>query len=516
MIRGTKRCHKKAFNIPAKIHNRFDIEVIDSSTGKVKQRAYAENVICQQYWTYLLTTSSGVYGTWNVFNYIHYGTGTGTPASTDTSLFTYLGALAVDKSLFTYNTNYANGTFSIQGKIVLTDTMAIGATLTEVGVARTSSASSLCTHAMLKDMNGNQISITKTDTDIINVYATIFLHVPAAYLSISGDIVFNLNGYFSRFLCGGYRYENYSTNNAEPPHYYSPGKTNSLPDYMPSENALYLTMSVDVSNKKLIFTAARQAAQKGNTFSSKVKGFGWLCAYTAYENGKVYYPAFALRSTGAWYGGTSIVGEAIGTGDGSTTDFATLFDGAENVTVYVNGIEAQNVTINSGPLLYTDLSCYFRQITEENNVMYSSIGKGLSSSFVTDDSGITNGVWFNPNYAYGVTSFVKSGANGDIEASDDGITWVVISASGTGTGIKTVPVAYQYYKYWKITGMPSQLYYCSSFLPVTALDGKNLKFASAPAPGAVITADYTTPTIAKDANHVFDLTITITLGEYTA
>lgn len=507
MIRGTKRCHKKAFNIPAKMHNRFDIEVIDSSTGKVKQRAYAENVICQQYWTYLLTTSDRSSSTWNIFNYIHYGTGTGTPASTDTSLFTYLGALVVNESSFTYNTNYANGTFSIQGKIVLTETMEIGATLTEVGVARKSSASSLCTHAMLKDMNGNQISITKTDTDIINVYATIFLHVPASYLSISGDLVFNLNGYFSRFLCGGYRYDFY-TNNAEPPRYYSPGKTNSLPDSMSSENALPLTMSVDVSNKKLIFTAARQAAASGNTFSSKVKGFEWLCAYTLYNNDRAYYPAFALRSTGAWYGGTSIVGEAIGTGDGSTTDFATLFDGAENVTVYVNGIEAQNVTINSGPLLYTDLSWYFRQITEENNVMYSSMDKGLSYR-PESSSGIDGGIWFNPNYAYGVTSFVKGFTPGVVSVSDDGITWVVISAEYTGDGIKTVPVAYQYYKYWKFS------HDCRSFLPVTALDGKNLKFASAPASGAVITADYTTPTIAKDANHVFDLAITITLGEYT-
>ena len=29
-------------------------------------------------------------------------------------------------------------------------------------------------HAMLKDMNGNQISIEKTDTDIINIYATVY------------------------------------------------------------------------------------------------------------------------------------------------------------------------------------------------------------------------------------------------------------------------------------------------------------------------------------------------------
>ena len=49
-----------------------------------------------------------------------------------------------------------------------------------------------------------------------------------------------------------------------------------------------------------------------------------------------------------------------------------------------------------------------------------------------------------------------------------------------------------------------------------ALTGKNIHFTTAPASGAVITADYHTPTIAKDTNHVFDLTVTIQLGEYTS
>ena len=43
----------------------------------------------------------------------------------------------------------------------------------------------------------------------------------------------------------------------------------------------------------------------------------------------------------------------------------------------------------------------------------------------------------------------------------------------------------------------------------------NIHFDTPPAAGAVITADYTTKTIAKDENHVFDLTVTIQLGEYT-
>ena len=43
----------------------------------------------------------------------------------------------------------------------------------------------------------------------------------------------------------------------------------------------------------------------------------------------------------------------------------------------------------------------------------------------------------------------------------------------------------------------------------------NIHFDVAPAAGAVITIDYTPDCIAKDENHVFDLTLELTLGEYT-
>ena len=39
----------------------------------------------------------------------------------------------------------------------------------------------LCTHALIKDMNGNPVVITKTDTDIITIYATVYLLLNTAY-----------------------------------------------------------------------------------------------------------------------------------------------------------------------------------------------------------------------------------------------------------------------------------------------------------------------------------------------
>ena len=62
MIRGTRKAlDKKPYanvNLNASIHNRFDVEVVDAKTGKVKQRAQAENVICDFLWTTLLKMST--------------------------------------------------------------------------------------------------------------------------------------------------------------------------------------------------------------------------------------------------------------------------------------------------------------------------------------------------------------------------------------------------------------------------------------------------------------------------
>src|SRR5690606_31191910 len=60
-------------------------------------------------------------------------------------------------------------------------------TITEVGVAYGSSASNLVTHAMIKDAEGNPLSIDKTDIDVIEIYATIFVTL----IDSNGVIFFN-------------------------------------------------------------------------------------------------------------------------------------------------------------------------------------------------------------------------------------------------------------------------------------------------------------------------------------
>jgi len=147
-----------------KIHNRFDIEVRDSITGELKQTAQAENILLDSIYTRLCGGST-------YFDYIHFGTGIGTPVATRTSLFTHLGTkTAVDEELVK-----AIPLSSWKRKIVLAPEEYIGETITEVGIAWGSTASYLMTHAMIKDAEGNPISITKTDTDVVTIYATVYV-----------------------------------------------------------------------------------------------------------------------------------------------------------------------------------------------------------------------------------------------------------------------------------------------------------------------------------------------------
>ena len=187
-IRGRTRAPaQKSININTTIHNRFDIEVVDSITGKIKQRAQAKNIILNKLWTTMFASRT-------YFAYIHYGSGSGVPAVTDTQLFTFCDAVAVSGR--TFSLDPSAHVYSVRQQITLTETVAVGTTITEIGIGETATASTLCTHAMLKDMNGNEISILKTNTDIITIYATVYLHFSGNYNDyfIFGDPSTNRTG----------------------------------------------------------------------------------------------------------------------------------------------------------------------------------------------------------------------------------------------------------------------------------------------------------------------------------
>lgn len=173
----------------AAVHNKFDFLVVDANTGEEKQRAVAYNMILNYWFQGALSidgkTSNGEYDSNPnaLISRIAFGTGTGTLSPTRTSLFTQLGwKVASDvATVYAYPTSYR------QKRIKLEANEYVGARITEVGFMRhddywTYPYVYLTTHAMLQDSEGNQIAITKTDTDVVYITATFYVtHTPSGF-----------------------------------------------------------------------------------------------------------------------------------------------------------------------------------------------------------------------------------------------------------------------------------------------------------------------------------------------
>lgn len=171
-----KRC---SFLPETAFHNRFDITLTDAESGTVRCRARAFNVVCDALWTRLFCTGTDDALGGDYFRYIVYGSGSGTPYSFDTRLFARAGAAELreeDGRRFSCSVDTETDTVSVSGHIRLGTSDAIGVTITEVGIGYDDYH--IVNHAMLEDMNGNPLSVTKTDTDILDITATVFLHFP--------------------------------------------------------------------------------------------------------------------------------------------------------------------------------------------------------------------------------------------------------------------------------------------------------------------------------------------------
>lgn len=509
MIRGSKRVIS---NRPSAasfgIHNRFDIEVIDSATGRLKQEAKAYNVICSKLWARLFSKNK-------YFNYIQYGSGDGTPSASDTSLFSYAGNAEASDAVA--SVDYKNGVFSLRKQIQLAAATAVGVTITEVGIAYDgATANNLCTHAMLEDMNGNRVSIAKTDTDVLNIYATVYVHFnPNGYDGgyIRPFTCVPTRGLFA-FLCG---------HSAELPDrmYLTKYDTYDIqPTSLgarPTEFTVSTSVTVisDEATKTITFTPARLEANAYN-----LGGFRYLnlWRYSYGSTSDMYEPWCIIRPGAKWFPGARVISEAVGTGDGSTVDYLLEFPFVSDVKVYVDGVETTDFTYECAPNTAGNLWRYMKTLhpgsTVDNHIdlILTNYGRRIPEEYVV----------CNPASELGVDSVTCYGCV-DIYASNDLIKWdLVIPRTTTDTtpGSKrtlSIPAEYTNSRYWKVISHTTYIgeYSQPQFNAPATFTGKTLHFNTPPAAGAVITADYNTDTVAKNANNVFDLSVTIRLGEYS-
>lgn len=503
MIRGTKRELNKQtssanVDIRASIHNRFDIEVVDAKTGKVKQKAQAFNVVCDNLWYNLLNG-------WSYFKYIHYGAGTGTPSASDTSLFNFLGAVAVKPTENTWS--IAPGIARTTSKIKLDETVAVGETLTEVGIATNDTKTTLCTHAMLQDMNGNQVSILKTETDIINIYATVFVHWDCSsdtvFISTSHGLKDNIPTGFMGFLMGDSRAVASNAGSSWPSRA-TLTDTGAHDDDDATNTSGDGTLTYNLAAKTMTITYPRFGATYANRKQALAVAIGAHGVSTT-----AYYmtlPAVMMLVGSEQIPPFSVENEAVATGDGTTTDFKTAFSNLESATIYVDGVAQSNVTVdrlvpfvsgNARAGIYPGIYADGLWSLNTTGIPGSLLGGGNEPSYPT------GGCVYNSFYA---TCGIQT-VNKNMLASNDLLTWTPVSAG-------TVPDGLKNHKYWRLETETSDDYQRPVFTRTRSNDN-NIHFATPPAAGAVITADYVTKTIPKDSNHVYDLTVTIGFGEYT-
>lgn len=586
MSRGNARLLKKedapSLNalIKASIHNKFEFELIDSKTGEVKQRATAFNTICDGLWNVMLSGS----GNYSYFNAIAFGKGTGTPSHSDIKLFTFLGI----KNSWTetvYDHDYLNGIAYVRRAIRLAPEEFADEDISEIGIADAANSSSyhLCSHATLRDMNNNPLVIHKTGTDILNIYATVYLHHPT-WNNESGLIFAagNAREWFYKWcvgIGGGY-----------------PGKGCCLESIIVGIGAsshfgqLSGTIILDPANRKISSNVRRYAVNQGNTTASGEPHHGismiGLGRYLGPVNDYSYiYGAYGLGQAdpvmfnllGSSFPGLNVIGETLGTGDGSTTEFNTKYGFISNVTVYVNGTAvAPNLVVieENIPIDYDDIGSYFIPIKNDakgitdpeytySDVIYPA---QTFSNEKAEPRKSNNGdiytlsvdlrlktpesIFYNPFYQYGIDTikvntvkhytygpglpyeiYVSNSLSGEwtLLISNQNASDYGISGSNPLEYTITIPSEYKNYKYWRIYNGPEAVpdsmasiryysqEYCSVYHPsnVTsnALNKKNIKLLQAPAAGSVITVDYKTKTIPKDENHVLDVSITLQFNE---
>ena len=291
------------------VHNRFDIEVADAVTGEIKQRITSYNIVLDQYFSRLIGRSSKI-------GYIHLGTGEGTPAVNRTSMFTFLGAKgnSVVETVKAYPTSYT------RRKIVLSPSDYVGARITEVGFGYSTSSGSAVTHSMLKDSEGNQIAIEKTDTDVLTIYATFYLTIGEA---VSGVYVLptpNNNAIISAVLEDSYTTLTLTL-----------GAHNSLvlADDLASNsisNKTNISPTSDLANRKWQVPVTRWNYSEANSHMVSAIGSSTVAAWLL-PNTDIF-PQIALTDL------------AVGVGDGVETEFTCpipkIVPGSESVRV--NGV----------------------------------------------------------------------------------------------------------------------------------------------------------------------------------
>lgn len=167
------------------IHNFFEIEVRNSNTKEVKQKGYAQNIVL----------NDGLNSRMKNAAWIYCGSGEGELSKERTTLFNYEGKYK-DKTPLTIIHDKENKIYKKIVKVKIDTTILNGITITELGVG---TEYSLYTHAFIKDAEGNNLRLKKTELDELYITAVIFfsLSLPQGFI-ITNDKIRDIEDFLAK------------------------------------------------------------------------------------------------------------------------------------------------------------------------------------------------------------------------------------------------------------------------------------------------------------------------------
>ncbi|MEN6618178.1 MAG: hypothetical protein ABFC28_01540 [Rikenellaceae bacterium] len=303
-------------NVGIKLHNRFDIEVKDIKTGKIVHIGQAENIVLDSMFNWLMNNTSAPTYTY-AYSRMAYGKGTGTPSATRTTLFNQLGVK--NKTVVEFVHNQSPTPSWCKSKIIINPEEHVGETITEVGLV-TYYADILLTHALIKDAEGNLITIgPKTDTQEITIYSTVY-----ATVTLPDGILLTIppegNALLHKLLGSGMSYLTYAHVSSSPYlecHLFS-DKTAT------NQSNLYNTGSI--SNKKNFAFTVQDAVNKKNSVprirfqANEGNGKVWSISLISFMS-SYWCGLFRILMPNSLWAGYHFEGKSIGIGDGSTNKF---------------------------------------------------------------------------------------------------------------------------------------------------------------------------------------------------
>ena len=280
-------------------HNRFDIEVYDSSTGRLKQKGSAENIVLDRMYTRLCNLNS-------YFTQIVFGSGTGDLSPSRTTLFNSEGSKSATTEEIIKGFPVSKWTRSI----TLMPEEYVGVELTEVGISEDST--NINTHALIKDAEGNQLSIVKTDTDVVIIYATIFVELRDA-----GEDIYWCN------LPNNNEMLNYLLGGSAPSRSVALGRRWVKGDTFSGNIIQSKTGSYtpDISNRKVKLSTLRFGINEGN---------GPIAEIEVFNSFKTTLPNTAVFQNHIFKDVN------VGVGDGNTREFTLPHIRANNIIVKTN------------------------------------------------------------------------------------------------------------------------------------------------------------------------------------